>query len=113
MSKENYYSLVAVIGVEKADELCSRLGGAIVYIPKKHDYNNMIYLALGGVAAEKIIGAFGGSHLMIPSMSTIKRENRNNEIVNDIKGGMKRHDIAIKYQLTTRQIRNIETGAVI
>ncbi len=67
----------------------------------------LIARVIGVDAALKLAKAYPGCKFYIGGIATIQRQNRDRNIRKDFDGGMKVKPLAIKYQLSERQVENI------
>ena len=113
----NYPGILQDIVLHIGEEATAKLiaqhgGGAALYIPVKINPDLHLYQLLGEEAARFLVGEFGGLMLEIPRAAVLQRIERNKKILADREAGMSHNDLAIKYQLTTRCIRNILPKAI-
>ena len=66
--------------------------------------------ALSPESVYKLIKVCGGCVITVPLFSTLKLEERDEYIRQDFFSGVSVNDIAKKYRISTRQIRNIING---
>ena len=100
--------IVLLVGEETTAKLIAQHGGgAGLYIPVKINPDHYLYQLLGEEAARFLVAEFGGLTLEIPRAAVLQRMERNKKILADHEASMSHNDLAIKYQLTTRCIRNI------
>ncbi|MDS0859924.1 DNA transposition protein [Burkholderia pseudomultivorans] len=112
-------TLIAVVGLPATTQLVTKMAGVVFPIPKrKHRAGEARYEELaecvGVEAADSLCYHFGGEILEIPICKAALRELRDREIRSDFDSITKefsaRHawsKLAIKYHLTSRQIRRI------
>lgn len=97
-----------LLGEEATDKLVATYGGgAPVYIPSKIKVEHPLAVLLGLDAAQFLAGEYGGLSIGIPRNASLIREKRNILIKNDYSAGMSQGQLAMKYQITTRYIREI------
>lgn len=98
-----------LIGTKAVLLLVAKYGGVGLYIPKKIHREHELAKLIGIESAEKLASKCGGEEVEIPKMLAASIAGRNAEIKNEYKTQSQRQ-LALKYQLTERQIRNIVTG---
>lgn len=97
-----------VIGCEAAALLVSQFGGCSpLYIPAKLNPEHPLCQLLGEEAAQQLSNEFAGPSVEIPRNVALQIEQRNRLIMADREAGMTQNELARKYQMTTRNIRNI------
>lgn len=102
--------LVDLIGLTATQQLVERYGGVRLYVPKQFDPDHALVKLIGPAATAKLVGAFGGQdHFDIPKALSATIAVRNAHIRAESKEFSQRA-LALKYNLTERQIRNILTG---
>lgn len=112
-------ALIAVIGLPATTQLVTKMAGVAFPIPKRLNragearYEELAE-CIGMDAADMLCRQFGGGMLEIPVCSVALRELRDREIRADFDKitieNSARHawsKLAVKYRLTSRQIRNI------
>lgn len=95
------------IGDEATAKLVARYGGTIIYIPIKLKCDHPLSQLLGEDTAKKLADEFGGLAVEVPRDLTLQLVQRNNLIQADRDAGMTQSQLALKYRLTQRTIRNI------
>ncbi|MCO8326827.1 Mor transcription activator family protein [Burkholderia cenocepacia] len=112
-------TLIAVIGLPATSQLVTKMAGVVFPIPKrKHRAGEARYEELaecvGPEAADRLCHHFGGETIEIPICKAALRELRDREIRTDFDkitaAFSARHawsQLALKYHLTSRQIRRI------
>jgi len=102
--------LVDLIGLAGTMKLVEHYGGVRLYVPVKYDPGHPIAKLLGGESFLKLIDAYGGEeHFDIPKADRAMIALRNRRIREDY-SVMSQRQLALKYGLTERQIRNIVAG---
>lgn len=97
-----------LIGEEATEKLIAEYGGVCLYIPGNlNDENHPLCLLLGKQAAQHLADEFGGMQVYLPRNIARKIAQRNTQIMLDKESGMSQRDLARKYRMTTRNIRNI------
>lgn len=82
-------------------------GGTRLYIADSERSRQRLTVIIGDELTEKIISQYKGASLNLPKMSTIEIEKRKQAIIEDHKNGLSNRDLAMKYDMTDRHIRNI------
>lgn len=106
---ESIIELIDVIGVADTYKITKTYGGTRVYIPKtlppaKCD----LQISIEGISA--LQKGYGGESIEIPKSASIDRFIRNISILQLIDDGISARKIAIKYDLSVRQINNIRAS---
>lgn len=111
ISREDWPELVnfiaEIIGDDSAMDLFENFAGCHLFIPSKPNKNNKISELIGHEKANLLIKNFSNECVVFPNCSNLIRKYRNDAIIEDINSGIKRADIAKKYQLTERQLLSI------
>lgn len=94
-----------VIGLEDTLKLIDRYKGTPMYVPMQVKAEGMILKVIGLNSTIKLIKQFGGDTLDMPKCSAAIRTIRNNFI---LKSKLSVCEVAKKFDLTPRQIRNIK-----
>lgn len=95
-----------LIGTKAVFQLVEKYGGIRFYVPQKIHADHELAKLIGMEAAEKLAREYGGSAHEIPRALLASIDRRNQEIKNEYKTHSQRQ-LARKYGLTERQIRNI------
>ena len=96
-----------LIGEDAFTKLCMVFGGTRLHISNSQRSRQRLNVIVGEDSAEKIIFNHQGTALTLPMLSSLEIKRRHLEIIEDFKSGMSQRDIAIKYDLTDRQVRRI------
>lgn len=97
-----------IIGLANTAILVKHYGGTRLYVPKQFDPEHPIAKLIGHECAVKLTAAVGGNeHIDIPKGEIAIKAVRDVKIRNERASGVTQARLAIKYQLTERQIRNI------
>lgn len=99
-----------LIGTKAVLLLVEKYGGVRFYVPQKIRAGHDLAKLIGIEAAEKLARDYGGGTHEIARALLASIDRRNIEIKNEYKT-LSQRQLALKYQLTERQIRNIVTGA--
>ncbi|MBL8499573.1 MAG: hypothetical protein JNL77_03150 [Nitrosomonas sp.] len=97
------------IGIKAVLLLVAKCGGVGLYVPREISADHAIARLIGIDAAEKLASVYGGEELQLPKMLAASIARRNVEIRSEYRTHSQRQ-LALKYHLTERQIRNIVTG---
>ncbi|MCE7915392.1 MAG: hypothetical protein DYH15_12130 [Nitrosomonas sp. PRO4] len=95
-----------VIGVNNVLKIIAKWGGTRLYVPVAINEQHPIAQLIGIKAAEKLVSYCGGDYIEPPVGLVAKLSIRNAQIKEDNKA-MSQSQLARKYNLTIRQIRNI------
>lgn len=99
--------LIKIIGFEKAMQLVNRFGGTQVYIAKVANPSCPVAKLIGIDSLKKISKEYcAGSYLNIPKANALQIALRNQEI-RELKKTLSNREIAIKLNLSSRQITRI------
>ena len=98
-----------LIGTKAVLLLVAKYGGVRLYVPQKISAEHELAKLIGIDAAEKLAREYGSSTHEIPKALLASIDRRNTEIKNEYKM-LSQRQLARKYGLTERQIRNIVTG---
>lgn len=98
--------LLDLIGEDALTRLCIVFGGVKLYISNSEQLRHKLEIIVGAAAAEKIIEAYPGESIEIPNLKPLAFEKRKRDILADRETTTVR-DLAMKYDLTERQIRNV------
>jgi Mor family transcriptional regulator len=97
-----------IMGEEVAAKLVEKFGGGPPkYIPLKVNPEHSLVELLGLESAQRLCDEFGGLNCPFPRNVSLIREKRNILIKKDYAAGMSQGKLAMKYQITTRYIREI------
>lgn len=95
------------IGEEAGAKLAAQYGGTRLYIPATLQPEHPICQLLGQESAQLLANEFGGLTLEIPRNVALYIAQRNAMILHERAIGTTQRQLAIKYHLTERTIRNI------
>jgi len=97
-----------LIGLPGTLKLVETYGGVRLYVPKKLDADHKLAQLIGLEHAAKLAATYGGElHFDIPRAVEATRAARDRSIRADQASGSTHRELALKYNLTERQIRNI------
>lgn len=102
-----FNSIRQLIGEEATALLIDKYAYGTLYIPVKLNSKHPLCQLLGEETACKLSSVFAGLTVEIPSAAASKKSQRNRLILADLAAGMNHVELARKYQLTTRTIREI------
>lgn len=103
--------LLNLIGEDAFTRLCTVFGGTRLHISNSTRSRQRLNVIVGEDLAEKIIFHYQGIALTLPMLSSLEIRKRHQAIINDHTNGMSNRDIALKYDLTDRQVRRIISDA--
>lgn len=95
-----------LIGIDALTRLCIVFGGIRIYVCNSERMRRQLEIIVGADAAEKIIKEYLGVEIEIPNLKILALEKRNRGILAD-RESMTVRELAMKHDLTQRQIRNI------
>ena len=97
-----------LMGEEETAKLVEKFGGgAPKYIPLKVNPEHPLAELLGLESAQRLCDEYGGLEISFPRNVSLLREKRNILIKEDYAAGMSQGQLAMKYQITVRYIREI------
>ena len=99
--------LLNLIGDDAFTRLCMVFGGMRLYVANAPRSRRRVNIVVGEDMAEKIIFNYQGNRFNLPMLSSLEINRRHQAIIQDFKSGMSKQEIAIKYEITTRQVRRI------
>jgi len=99
--------LLNLIGDDAFTRLCTVFGGTRLHVSNSDRSRKRLNIIIGEENAEKMIFHFDGVGLTLPVLSSLEIKKRHQAIIEDAKKGMSQRDIAMKYDLTDRQVRRI------
>lgn len=103
--------IAALIGLPGMLALVEHYGGVRLYVPVRFDPDHALVKVLGHGAAAKLIEQYGGlDHFDVPRAVRAIDAVRNAAIRAEY-GELSQGQLARRYRLTERQIRNILAGA--
>ncbi len=105
-SHENQ-DVLNLLGDDAFTRLCMVFGGTRLYIADSERSRQRLTVIVGEASAEKVISQYKGQSLNLPRLSTLEIEKRKQAIIADHQNGMSNRDLAMKYEMTDRHIRNI------
>lgn len=96
-----------LIGPEATETLSNERGGTRIYVPKQVLSTHPLTVLLGEVAAQAMIGRFGGDYVDLPLNARLKRALRNSAMVRMYDNGQSVRAIALQFQTTERNVYRI------
>lgn len=101
--------MLSTLGVTAVYEILNAYGGRVKYIAKHPERCFLIqYAPIDHVAAFCLV--FGGESIEIPKVDHLERRLRNKKILVELHDGGSVSDIAHRYCLSMRQVRNIRNN---
>lgn len=100
-------AIVDVIGYRLGMALCATSNSGSLYVPIRLSQDHPIVGIVGQVAAEKLVGKYGGQTIRIPQCSAMQKAKRNEEIKSLAAEGLKPVEIAPRFGMTVRAIRYV------
>ncbi|MBP9871005.1 MAG: hypothetical protein KBC53_05845 [Nitrosomonas sp.] len=98
-----------LIGIQATFKLVAKYGGVRLYVPKTLRPDHDLVAIINRELAETMIDRFGGEVLEIPKALLANVALRNITIKQEYEV-LSQRQLAIKYNLTERQVRNILCG---
>ena len=99
--------LIALIGEEAFIKLACVFGGTKIYISSTEETKQRMDVVIGSKLSDKLIKTYHSSWIDIPRQAATKLLLRNKAIVKDFDDGFSPRQIALKFELSERQIWNI------
>ena len=100
--------MAGLIGLAPTLKIVHAYGGTRLYVPKRYDPEHPLSKLIGHALAVKFFEAFGGlEHFDIPKGEIAVKAARDRQIRAERTEGATHAALAIRYNLTERQIRNI------
>jgi Mor family transcriptional regulator len=103
--------LLNLIGEDAFTRLCAVFSGVRLHISNSEKCRQRLRIIVGEEKAGEIIFHYQGTALTLPMLSSLEIKRRNLDIIEDHKSGMSQREIALKYDLTDRQVRRIIADA--
>lgn len=103
--------LLSLIGDDAFTRLCTVFVGTRLHISSSARSRQRLNIIIGEENTGKMIFNFSGVTLTLPMLSSLEIKKRHRAIIADAKNGMSQRDIAMKYDLTDRQVRRIISGS--
>ena len=103
--------LLSLIGDDAFTRLCTVFGGTRLHISSSDRSRQRLNIVIGEENTGKMIFNFNGVTLTLPRLSSLEIKKRHQAIIADAKNGISQRGIAMKYDLTDRQVRRIIAGA--
>ncbi len=99
--------LIEILGGDAANLFITAFGGQVINIPANVYPAHRIAVAIGFDAALKLSSRWGKLSVSVPKRSSINLQDRNFKIKADRLRGMTLNELALKYQITSRQVSSI------
>ncbi len=99
--------LVDIIGLPAVLSLMKTFGGTEVWVPQKLSHAHDLVRAIGPEAAQTLCEYMAGERCKVPRGADITREIRNRAIRRERREGAKLAELALRYEVTDRQVLNI------
>jgi DNA-binding CsgD family transcriptional regulator len=103
--------ICGAIGFHATCELVAWFGGASLYVPSTVTEEHPICLVIGLPAYRRLVALLGGETVSLPSNRQYDIARRNRAVVTMVADGYSDGDIATRYGVTRRQLRNIKRAA--
>jgi len=103
-------ALVALIGRRLAMALMAHMNGigpGYMYVPMRPKAGHLLVQIVGLVAAEKLCAVYGGRTIRVPQCDALRRARRDGEIRRMAAEGKPQTEIARRFGMTDRQVRNV------
>ena len=101
------HELIDLIGSDDAVALSNKLGGEMVYIPHERPLadEHPLIRAVGRDIVDSLQAQYRGERIYVPAY--LATEYRNQQLIADYLNGTSTQDLAIRYGITCRRIRQI------
>lgn len=99
--------LVDIIGLPAVLKLMDTFGGTEFWVPRRMPHNHPAVDAIGPEAAQTLCEYMAGERLKVPRGRHLKNEIRNRAIRRERHEGASLAELALRYDLTDRQVMNI------
>lgn len=99
--------LVDIIGLPAVLQLMKAFGGTEIWIPQKLNHAHGLVAAIGPEAAQTLCEHMTCERVKVPRGAEIIREIRNRAIRRERREGAKLDELALRYEITDRQVLNI------
>lgn len=109
----NMGELARVIGEEMALRLVGAIGGTRVFVPRRLKEHHKLVGIVGLEGAQKLSRELGGETITVPREVGLMRAARNRAIVQAYDSGVGVRELALRHQLTERQIYAILNSTVV
>jgi len=97
-----------LIGIEGALKLVEKYQGTEMWVPEEYRPGHILEQLVGEIAFKKLIEKYGAENHEIPKCNVAIRSVRNKLIREST---MSQSDLARQWNLTIRQVRNIQNGS--
>ncbi|MBF0454009.1 MAG: hypothetical protein HQL72_04215 [Magnetococcales bacterium] len=104
---QSMIDLAMVIGVASTERLMAKHPGQRIYVPRKMADHHRLVGLLGKEVAYRLSKSYGGDQLLLCLGTKAKRRRRDQEIIRRFDAGELPGELAVAFDLTTRQIFNI------
>jgi hypothetical protein len=104
---ETILEIASYCGKNTAIVLLKNYPGSHIRVPKYPTSDHKLAALLGIIDFTRLCEKFGKETIQIPRAADAIRAVRNQKILHDFKMGVMQSDLAIKYELTERQIIHI------
>lgn len=99
--------LAGLIGRRLATALCRSEGGRSCYVPVRLSNRARLVNLIGRAATAQLQTRWAGRWIMLPTLADADRDQRNDLIRKMAADGISNRELALRFDLTTRMIRNI------
>lgn len=100
-------ALAKLIGRRLTLALASSVTAGMVYVPRHPKPSNKLVKVIGMAATIKLSESFGGRAVRIPVCGKVRRAERNAAILRLALSGVTQAEIARRFGMTDRQVRNV------
>jgi len=111
MTSEAITEIAEIIGQAAIEKITIRFAGTDLYVPANIKPGHKIVRTIGLRAATQLSKHYGGGYVRVPSNKNNNfREARETRIVGQIKAGLSRSEVALKNDMTVRNVLYIYTN---
>lgn len=100
--------LLNLIGEDAFTRLCMVFGGTRLHITNSERSLQRLSVITGADLAEKLISHYQGTTISLSKLSSLEIAKRHQSVVSDLEKGMSQRDVALKYDMTERNVRIIK-----
>lgn len=105
-------NMIDILGVEATYHILSDYGGRVKYVAK-HPERCFISQYVTRDKVNKFCREYGGDSIEIPKKDHLERRMRNRKILGELHRGISVSEVAHRYSLSMRQVRNIKSGELL
>lgn len=96
--------LIALVGFDAFVKLACVFGGTKLYVGLNENTEKKLIVVMGSEAAKKMMHAYPAQWIYVPKYTSSAIYTRNKLIARDCDAGLSLNQLAMKYELSQRQI---------